>query len=219
MRISELSRESGIPLPTIKYYLREGLLPAGEPTARNQAAYHEGHLARLRLIRALTSVGKLDLGTIGELLAAAEDESLPMPALHEAVSESVCRFGPCAADADAEVGADVVGDLLAEFGWTVTPSSPSLRMLARTVSVMRQLGCDADVSFFRPYAAEATRAAAAEAALPAPGSVISERMAAVARSILLDAVVLSLRRMAQESCAATPVPAGEALRPVGVSEA
>jgi DNA-binding transcriptional MerR regulator len=219
MRISELSRESGIPLPTIKYYLREGLLPAGEPTARNQASYHQGHLARLRLIRALSSVGKLDLATIGGLLATAEDESTPMPALHEAVSESVCRSGPCPADADAEVGAGVVHELLAEFGWTVTPSSPSLRMLARTVSMMRQLGCDADVSFLRPYGAEAARAAAAEAALPAPGSVISERMAAVARSILLDAAVLALRRMAQESRTSTRSLDGAAVHAVGVSEA
>ena len=30
MRISELSERTGVPVPTIKYYLREGLLPEGE---------------------------------------------------------------------------------------------------------------------------------------------------------------------------------------------
>lgn len=29
MRISELSRRSGVPMATIKYYRREGLLPEG----------------------------------------------------------------------------------------------------------------------------------------------------------------------------------------------
>ena len=29
MRIAELSNRSGVPVPTIKYYLREGLLPFG----------------------------------------------------------------------------------------------------------------------------------------------------------------------------------------------
>jgi len=33
MRISQLSAESGVPIPTIKYYLREGLLPGGEATS------------------------------------------------------------------------------------------------------------------------------------------------------------------------------------------
>ena len=37
MRISELARRSGLPVATVKYYLREGLLPAGEPTAATQA--------------------------------------------------------------------------------------------------------------------------------------------------------------------------------------
>ena len=35
MRIAELSTRSGTSIPTIKYYLREGLLPAGTATGRN----------------------------------------------------------------------------------------------------------------------------------------------------------------------------------------
>ena len=37
MRMAELSRRTGVPVPTIKYYLREGLLPPGERTSPNQA--------------------------------------------------------------------------------------------------------------------------------------------------------------------------------------
>ena len=47
MRIAELSRRSGVSVPTIKYYLREGLLAAGERTGPNQARYDEAHLRRL----------------------------------------------------------------------------------------------------------------------------------------------------------------------------
>ena len=36
MRISELSRHSGVPTTTIKFYIREGLLPAGTRSHRNQ---------------------------------------------------------------------------------------------------------------------------------------------------------------------------------------
>src|SRR6266540_3706180 len=37
MRISDLGRKSGVPIATIKFYLRERLLPQGKPTGRNQA--------------------------------------------------------------------------------------------------------------------------------------------------------------------------------------
>ena len=42
--MGELSRRSGVPIPTIKFYLREGLLPPGVATAANQADYDEEHL-------------------------------------------------------------------------------------------------------------------------------------------------------------------------------
>ena len=37
----------------MKFYLREGLLPAGTATSATQATYDAGHLRRLRLVRAL----------------------------------------------------------------------------------------------------------------------------------------------------------------------
>ncbi|WP_346281659.1 MerR family DNA-binding transcriptional regulator, partial [Pseudonocardia sp.] len=33
MRMAELSARTGVPIPTIKFYLREGLLPPGERTS------------------------------------------------------------------------------------------------------------------------------------------------------------------------------------------
>ena len=36
MRISELSRRSGVSIPTIKYYLRDGLLPADPDQGADQ---------------------------------------------------------------------------------------------------------------------------------------------------------------------------------------
>ena len=41
MRIAELSQKTGVPVPTIKYYLREGLLPEPVKTSRNMAYYPE----------------------------------------------------------------------------------------------------------------------------------------------------------------------------------
>ena len=61
MRMAELSTTSDVPVATIKYYLREKLLPAGESETANQARYGSTHLDRLRLIRALIDVGGLSV--------------------------------------------------------------------------------------------------------------------------------------------------------------
>ncbi|MFE4498876.1 MerR family transcriptional regulator [Rhodococcus sp. NPDC056743] len=57
MKISELSARSGVALPTVKYYLREGLLMAGAPTSATGAQYGDDHVRRLGLIRALSGAG------------------------------------------------------------------------------------------------------------------------------------------------------------------
>ncbi|MET0694229.1 MAG: MerR family transcriptional regulator [Propionibacteriaceae bacterium] len=78
MKMAELSATSGFPVATIKYYLREGLLPAGATTGRNQADYGEEHVSRLRLIRVLQSVGGMSVAKVRELLAAVDTPELPL---------------------------------------------------------------------------------------------------------------------------------------------
>ena len=74
MRIAELSRRSGVSVPTIKYYLREGLLPGGTTTGSpNQAAYDETHLRRLKLIRVFIDVGGLSVAATRDGYADAAE--------------------------------------------------------------------------------------------------------------------------------------------------
>jgi len=72
MRISELSRRSGVPVATIKYYLREGVLSPGELSSRTQASYDESHLKRLALVRALVDSAGLSIARTKEVLAAID---------------------------------------------------------------------------------------------------------------------------------------------------
>jgi DNA-binding transcriptional MerR regulator len=69
MRLAELSRRSGVPRSTIKFYIREGMLPAGEARGRNQATYAPAHLERLALIRALREVAGLRLAVVARVTA------------------------------------------------------------------------------------------------------------------------------------------------------
>jgi DNA-binding transcriptional MerR regulator len=56
-----LSAQTGIPVATIKFYLRGNLLHPGVRTAVTPAQYEQSHVARLRLIRALLGPGGLSL--------------------------------------------------------------------------------------------------------------------------------------------------------------
>ena len=59
MWMAELASRSGLTVPTIKYYLREGLLPPGETVGATRTRYDESHVRRLRLVRALDEPGVL----------------------------------------------------------------------------------------------------------------------------------------------------------------
>jgi DNA-binding transcriptional MerR regulator len=69
MKISELSRLSGVPSTTIKFYIREGLIPAGTRSHRNQATYNEDHLRRLGLIQTLREIAGLSLDVVRNVLS------------------------------------------------------------------------------------------------------------------------------------------------------
>ena len=76
MRISELARESGIPVATIKYYIRQGLLPAGAPVNARQCDYSSRHLDRLRLIRGLLHVLGASIEQVREVVAVIDGDEV-----------------------------------------------------------------------------------------------------------------------------------------------
>src|SRR5688500_13822638 len=137
MRMSELSAESGVPIATIKYYLREGLLHQGEQTSATRAAYDGTHLRRLRLIRALLEVGRLPVSAIKKVVEAVEDESLPVHEMlgtaHYALSPAVEREPT----AEWDEALAEVDSLLAGIGWEVEPEAPARHELAHTLVRMR----------------------------------------------------------------------------------
>lgn len=57
MKIGELSRATGTPIETIRYYERIGLLPAPGRTAGNYRSYGAAHRARLAFVRHSRELG------------------------------------------------------------------------------------------------------------------------------------------------------------------
>jgi DNA-binding transcriptional MerR regulator len=68
MKMAELERRSGVGRETIRYYIREGLLPEPERRARNVAAYGDVHAARLKTIKRLQEERFLPLEVIRRVL-------------------------------------------------------------------------------------------------------------------------------------------------------
>ncbi|MDF5753960.1 MerR family transcriptional regulator [Spongiactinospora sp. TRM90649] len=202
MRISELSAESQVPIPTIKYYLREGLLPQGEQTSATRAVYGEAHVRRLRLIRALIEVGRLPLAAIRKIVAAVEDESLPV---HDMLGTAQYALSPGAdPDPDAEAWREArkrASALMSELGWRVTEKAPTLDELAQTILSLERLGMPADAEALRPYALAARELVTGEE-LPrvpfdGPRDAAVEHL--VIGTVLYGRAFDALRRLAHES--------------------
>ncbi len=68
MAISELSTLSGIPLSTIKFYIRKKLLPKPIKTGKTRATYNTKHLDRLTLIKKIQKEGNIPLDKIREII-------------------------------------------------------------------------------------------------------------------------------------------------------
>jgi DNA-binding transcriptional MerR regulator len=68
LRVGELAEASGVPVPTIKHYLREGLLPEPVKTSRNMAYYPPEFVDRIKLIKQLQEERFMPLKAIKSVL-------------------------------------------------------------------------------------------------------------------------------------------------------
>ncbi|MGN9889456.1 MerR family transcriptional regulator [Micromonospora sp. L31] len=201
MRIAELSRQSGVAVPTIKYYLREGLLPPGELTSPNQASYDEHHLNRLRLIRAMIDLAQVPVARVRAVLEALDSDTL---SLHERIGVVHRAITPSrqltAGDSERTAAAVQVRELIQRRGWAVEPDSPAIATLVETISVLRSLGQDHLVDLLDPYAEAVERFTELEVAAVAsrtdPDQVAES---VVIGTILGENLVASLRLLAQEN--------------------
>ncbi|WP_163511697.1 MerR family transcriptional regulator [Fodinicola acaciae] len=200
MRIAELSRQSGVPVPTIKYYLREGLLPSGELTSPNQAQYDDTHLRRLRLIRALLDIGGLSIGLVREVLVAMETPDKPVHDVLGVVQRTITP--PRAVNDEHRGWADErVAELVSRRGWDARPVDPSWRALSEVLMTLRQVDADGVLALLDDYSKIAEDIAAVDVR-----SLIHRRSGTesviegmVVGTVLGDALLSALRRMAQQN--------------------
>lgn len=195
-------------MPSIKYYLREGLLPAGELTNSNQASYHETHVQRLRLIRALLDVGGLSVATAKGVLAAVDQPGLPLTWVFGVAQHAISDASLYLPVEGETEGTRAVRDLIVERGWHVSPDNPGLHGAARVLDTYRGVGHPELASIWTGYADAAELIATADlASVARQTDVEAMSETVVVGTILGDALVASLRRMAQEHVSNQQFPA------------
>jgi DNA-binding transcriptional MerR regulator len=192
MRISELSERTGVPIATIKYYLREGLLMAGESTGATRAEYDGQHVERVRLVRALVEVGGLSLAATAAVLAAVND---PAERPIDVIGRAHAALPSPAPDADQTR----VDALLARLGWDVCDTNPGRTALAAALEAVDSAGIEVPDDELDRYAFACEDVARVDL-----DAVLRQRdRSAVLRTVvvgtvLVDAVLSALRRLAQE---------------------
>jgi DNA-binding transcriptional MerR regulator len=199
MRISELARRSGVPVGTVKHYLREGLLPAGELTSATQAQYGEEHVARIGLIRALLGVGGLSTRAARSVLAAVDDPAMSAHDMIGAASSAIRPIEgkpPDLATAQAH---------LRRWGWQVHDDSPPVAVLAQALDALEAAGFDTSDELLDRYAHAAHEVGEGDVDMVPMGSPAEAVRFAVIGTLLLEPVLLSLRRLAQEDVSARRV--------------
>jgi DNA-binding transcriptional MerR regulator len=219
VRLAELSRRSGVARSTIKFYLREGLLPAGTPQGRNQALYEERHLERLRLIRALREVAGLSLEVVGRVASELDrahtqgwnSDADPIGEAWRAMYAPPARARSPEAQADYEkVRAEVV-ELMRKLPWTLCQDHVENYYFAdeladALVEIRRYLYPDYPVAALAFYASEAWRLSEREFAQAHRGARVPQRARgddiaeptrrAILATVLFERIFGALRRCA-----------------------
>ncbi|WP_405913475.1 MerR family transcriptional regulator [Streptomyces sp. NBC_00963] len=204
MRLSELSELSGIPAATIKYYLREQLLPPGHRISATQADYDESHLRRLRLVRALIQVGRLPVATVREVLGHVDDASLGRTIRLGAALWSL-PHGPEPDDEAPETATAraEVDRLLDQLGWEsvreIGELSPVHRSLVASVATLLRLGYPYEVGYLVQQAQLMYQVAVQDLDMMETHPSEKEQVeTAVAATVLYEPLLTSLHRLAQE---------------------
>jgi DNA-binding transcriptional MerR regulator len=215
VRIAELSRLSGVPVGTIKYYVREGLISPGELTSPNQAQYDDGHLRRLKLVRALVEVGELSIAETRDVLASIDS---PGKTLHETLGKAQQAVTPTLSrEVDEQSWATAsrqVEELARRRSWQVKPDTPAWRLLTQVLATLHALGHEDFAALVDDYADAAERLAAAEVGCALSQPDLESMLEAVVVGVALgDPLLAALRRLAQANVSAHVTP--EKAKPAG----
>ena len=154
MRMRDLEKASGVGRETIRYYIREGLLPEPDKASRNSARYSDVHVQRLKAIKRLQEERFLPLAVIRTLLEADDGNRwlLPeaFPTLDAQLAQRLDDAGPArVALADlalANHAPEHLADLMIDVAEDGTIAARDAAIL-RTVQQLDDIGFTPELGF------------------------------------------------------------------------
>jgi DNA-binding transcriptional MerR regulator len=198
MRISALAAEAGVPLPTVKFYLREGLLQPGVATSATQASYDESHIRRLRLIRAL--IGSVGL-TVQQTRAILELVDDPGDDLYVTLGRAVSALPPAVQEASDDDPYPRARRALESLGQVYDPHYAAVAQLESALAAAEAAGMPISDERLLEYGRRLREIAAfdLERMPREPHAAVEYTVLGTA---LYEPVILALRRLAHQDVAA-----------------
>lgn len=196
--MSELSERSGVPVATIKYYLREGLLPPGEAVGATRAVYDDAHVRRLRLIRALVGIAGLGLDRVRDVLAAVDDEGTD---LMTAVGAAHMQLSSPPAEEPSAGSRERVAALIRRKRWHTEPGESHALALAAALDTAAAAGQPMSDETLEVYATAAADVARRDLATTPRRDAEGATAYAVIGTLVNEPILVQLRRMAHENLA------------------
>ena len=199
MKISEVCSRTGVTATTMKYYLREGLVHSGERVETNQTAYDDSHVHRVKLVRALIETGGLSIAAAKQVLSVLDSDETSLAYTFEAAQHALGVGGASGGEA-SPAARDRVAALAEEHQWHTSPENPGLDVAARALDAFSTIGFAPSVEFLDAYASAASTIARADLlalTTRTRADLVAELM--VVGTVLGDALIAGLRRLAQEN--------------------
>ncbi len=149
MKLAELSARAQVPVSTIKYLLRLGVLPPGRKRNATTAEYGEGHLERLQLVTALRQVVGASIEQVQALVELVDDPDVPLLRVMEAAQVLGGGLGEQPTAPPAVAGR--VAELVTTMGWPDVDTDARAAVTAR-LARMAELGVDVGPQYLRAVA-------------------------------------------------------------------
>jgi DNA-binding transcriptional MerR regulator len=204
--VSALAERSQTPLSSIKFYLREGLLPAGDLGASHRAFYSDVHVRRLQLVRVLRDVAGLTVPAIRDICTLLDGEGgRDLSHVIARVIDALGRRESPTTGRDAVAARREVFDLLHGRGVRVRRNAKAVVDLADAlVGLRRTLGSDVPVGAIVPYldAMCALAESDFEETKHLVNDAASAALGATFGTVLWEPILILLRRIAHEHVAA-----------------
>lgn len=197
-----LAERSGVSVASIKFYLREGLLPPGDPSRPHRAYYDESHLRRLAIIRAMRDAG-ISIDAMRRALAAV---SAPRSDVIDAIAPAIDALETHAdgiADAPLRRARKEVAKLFAERKLSVRPEAGSRETIARALASLRRVDSSTTITALSLYLDALLPVAQAEIESEDTRRMLLEDKEgsleiAVLGTVLYEPILLGLRRALHE---------------------